>query len=225
MNITVTEYYWRVNHVYFNCYLTKEYISFCDGRNLGDIFSCPEFSIVRLDTMNGFSEWTANVLSWQAKTAWPRLGVQFVSATDRIDRPSHFKDCVAIAMCLIVDLLFAFLIEVFWLLYCVIYSQCKIRQVETQDNRKCTFTTDGILEQNSVRRTFKCVAAVSRLIMAACASLVFLWSVMVVYPYIKCLGFWPKERKGNWKKKILSVAMMTNVGFGPIDLSKCTVIF
>ena len=31
--------------------------------NLGDIFSCPEFPIVRLNTMNGFSEWTANVLS------------------------------------------------------------------------------------------------------------------------------------------------------------------
>ena len=36
---------------------------FCDGRNLADIFSCPEFPVVRLDTMSGFSEWTANVLS------------------------------------------------------------------------------------------------------------------------------------------------------------------
>ena len=36
---------------------------FCDGRNLGDIFSRPEFPVVRLDAMNGFSEWTAYVLS------------------------------------------------------------------------------------------------------------------------------------------------------------------
>ena len=40
--------------------------------------------------------------------------------------PSHFKDCVAIAMCLIVALFFPFLIEVCWLLYCVVYSLCKI---------------------------------------------------------------------------------------------------
>ena len=38
-------------------------LRFCDGRNLADIFSCPDFPVVRLDTMNGFSEWTANVLS------------------------------------------------------------------------------------------------------------------------------------------------------------------
>ena len=31
-------------------------LRFCDGRNLADIFSCPEFPVVRLDTMNGFSE-------------------------------------------------------------------------------------------------------------------------------------------------------------------------
>ena len=31
-------------------------LRFCDGRNLADIFSCPEFPIVRLDTMSGFSE-------------------------------------------------------------------------------------------------------------------------------------------------------------------------
>ena len=31
-------------------------LRFCDGRNLGDIFSCPEFPVVRLDTMNRFSE-------------------------------------------------------------------------------------------------------------------------------------------------------------------------
>ena len=38
-------------------------LRFCDGRNLADILSCPDFPIVRLDTMNRFSEWTANVLS------------------------------------------------------------------------------------------------------------------------------------------------------------------
>ena len=40
------------------------------------------------------------------------IATQFVSATDGIDcsiffRPSHFKDCVAIAMCLIVALFFS----------------------------------------------------------------------------------------------------------------------
>ena len=48
------------------------------------------------------------------------IATQFVSATDGIDcsiffRPSHFKDCVAIAMCLIEAL---FLTVVCWLLYC-----------------------------------------------------------------------------------------------------------
>ena len=38
-------------------------LRFCDGRSLGDIFSCPEFPVARLDTMNVFSEWSANVLS------------------------------------------------------------------------------------------------------------------------------------------------------------------
>ena len=84
-----------------------------------------------------------------------------VSATDRIDcsiifRPSHFKDCVAMATCLIVALSSSFLIEVCWLFHCVVYSQCKIEQLKKQDNRKCIFATDRILEQNSVRRTFKC---------------------------------------------------------------------
>ena len=31
-------------------------LRFCDRRNLADIFSCSEFPVVRLDTMNGFSE-------------------------------------------------------------------------------------------------------------------------------------------------------------------------
>ena len=37
-------------------------LRFRDARNLGDILSCPGFPVVRLDTMNEFSEWTANVL-------------------------------------------------------------------------------------------------------------------------------------------------------------------
>ena len=45
------------------------------------------------------------------------IATRFVSATDGIDRsiffsPSHFQDCVAIAMRLIVALFFPFLIEV-----------------------------------------------------------------------------------------------------------------
>ena len=44
------------------------------------------------------------------------IATQFVSATDGIDcsiffRPSHFKDCVALAMCLIVALFFPFLLK------------------------------------------------------------------------------------------------------------------
>ena len=67
------------------------------------------------------------------------IATQFVSATDGITRsiffhPSHFKNCVAIAICLTVALFFPFLIEVCWLLYCVVYSQCKITQLEKQDN-------------------------------------------------------------------------------------------
>ena len=89
------------------------------------------------------------------------IAKQFVSATDRIDpsiifRPSHFKDCAAIATCLIVALFSPFLIQVCCLFYCVVYSQRKITQLEKQDNRKCIFATDRILEQNSVRHTFKC---------------------------------------------------------------------
>ena len=134
------------------------------------------------------------------------IATQFVSATDGIDcsiffRPSHFKDCVAIAMCLIVALFFPFLIEVCWLLYCAVYSLCKITQLEKQDNQKCIFATDGILEQNSVRRTFKCVATVTCLIMAAphwCFCGVQWLFIHVIY--IKCLGFW-LERQDSWKKK------------------------
>ena len=69
------------------------------------------------------------------------IATQFVSVTDGIDcsiffRPLHFKDCVAIAMCLIVALFFPFT-EVCWLLYCVVYSVCKTTQLEKQDYQKC----------------------------------------------------------------------------------------
>ena len=116
-------------------------------------------------------------------------------------RQSQFKDCVAIAMRLIVALFFPFLIEVCWLFYFVVYSLCKITQLEKQDNRKCIFATDGILEENSVRRTFKCVATVTCLIMAAphwCFCGVQWLFIHVIY--IKCLGFW-LERKDSWKRK------------------------
>ena len=152
------------------------------------------------------------------------MATQFVSAMDGIDcsvffRPSHFKDCVAIVMCLIVALFFPFLNEVCWLLYCVVlYSLCKITQLEKQDNWKCIFATDGILEQNSVRRTFKCVATVTCLIIAAphwCFCGVHWLFIHVIY--IKCLGFW-LERKDSWNKKfrpsqwwpILDLAPMFN---------------
>ena len=124
-------------------------------------------------------------------------------------------------MCLIVALFFPFLIEVCWLLYCVVYSLCKITQLEKQDNQKCIFATDGILEQNSVRRTFKCVATVTCLIMAVpywCFCGVQWLFIHVIY--IKCLGFW-LERKDSWEKKfrpsqwwpILDLALVYTVSF------------
>ena len=116
-------------------------------------------------------------------------------------RPSHFKDCVTMAMCLIVALYFPFLIEVCWLLYCVVYFQCKITQLEKQDNRKCVFATDGIFEQNSVCRTFQSVATVTCLIMAA--PLWCFWGAQWLFVhviYIKCLISW-LERRDSWKKK------------------------
>ena len=57
-------------------------------------------------------------------------------------------------MRLIVTLFCPSIIEVCWLLCCAVYSLCKITQLGKQDNQKCIFVTDGILEQNSVRRTF-----------------------------------------------------------------------
>ena len=98
------------------------------------------------------------------------IATRFVSAADGIDcstffRPSHFKDCVAIAICLNVAL---FVPLVCWLLYCVVYSLCKITQLDlSRTNKKGFFVSDGILEQNSVCRTFKCVATVTCSIMAA----------------------------------------------------------
>ena len=95
-------------------------------------------------------------------------------------------------MCLIVALFFPFLIEVCCLLYCVVYSLCKITQLEKQDHRKCIFATDGILEQISVRRTFKRVATVTCLIMAArhwCFCVVQWLFIHVIYLYLQCLGF------------------------------------
>ena len=154
------------------------------------------------------------------------IATQFVSATDGIDRsiffrPSHFKDCVTIAMCLIVALFFPFLIEVCWLLYCVVYSLCKITQLEKQDNQKCIFATDGILEQNSVRRTFKCVATVTCLIMAV-PYWCFCGSTMVVYPCdIHKVSRLLTGKKGQLRKEVTSVAMMTNFGFGPQEESGC----
>ena len=70
------------------------------------------------------------------------LATQIVSATDGIDcsifsRLLHFKDFVVIGMCLIVALFFPFLIKVCWVLYCVVYLQCKITQLEKQYNGKC----------------------------------------------------------------------------------------
>ena len=104
-------------------------------------------------------------------------------------------------MRLIVALFFPFLIEVCWLLYCVGYSLCKITQLEKQDNRKCIFATDWILEQNSVRRTFKCVTTVTCLIMAAPHWCFYRVQWLFIHMiHIKSLNFW-LERKDSWKKK------------------------
>ena len=93
-------------------------LRFCDGRNLAGIFSCPEFIVVRLDTLSEFSQ-CAFITGKDGMTTIERVAIatQFVSATDGIDcsifsRPSHFKNCVTMAMCLIVALFFSFLVEV-----------------------------------------------------------------------------------------------------------------
>ena len=104
----------------------------------------------------------------------------------------------------------------------IVYCLCKLTQLEKQDNRKCIFATDGILEQNSVRRTFKRVASVY-MFDHGCASLVFLWSAMVVYPCdIHKVSTLLTGKKGELKKEVLFVAMMTNFGFGPQVKTTCT---
>ena len=51
----------------------------------------------------------------------------------------------------------------------------------------------------------------------SCASLVFLRSVMVVYPCgIHKVFRFLTGKKGQLRKEVPSVAMMTNFGFGPI---------
>ena len=72
--------------------------------------------------------------------------------------------------------------------------------------------TDGILKQNSVRRTFKCVAMFDHV----SASLVFVQSAMgQVYPCdIHKVPKLLTGKKGHLKKEVPSVAMMTNFGFG-----------
>ena len=50
-----------------------------------------------------------------------------------------------------------------------------------------------------------------------CASLVFLWSAMVVYPYdTHKVSKLLTGKKGQLKKEVPSVATMTNFGFGPM---------
>ena len=94
---------------------------------------------------------------------WPRLSVVLqhnllvrrTESTVPFSPPPLFKNCVAITMCLILALFSPFLLKYMLVaLSClwVVYSQCKITQLEKQDNRKCIFATDEILEQNSIRR-------------------------------------------------------------------------
>ena len=113
------------------------------------------------------------------------IATQFVSATDGIDCSIFFTSVAFYKLCCHSNVF-----NCGSLLYCAVYSLCKITQLEKQDNRKCIFATDGIFEQNSVRRTFKCDATVTCLIMAA-PHLCFCggqWLFIHVI-YIKCLGF------------------------------------
>ena len=78
------------------------------------------------------------------------------------------------------------------------------------------FATDGILEQNSVHRTFRCVATVTWLIMAAphwcfCEGQ-WLFIHMI---YIKCLGFW-LERERTVEKRSSVRRNDDQFGFGPL---------
>ena len=98
--------------------------------------------------------------------------------------------------------IFLFLIEVCWLLYCAVYSQCKITQLEKEDMQPKMYFCDGRNFRAKFRPShFKCVATVTCLIMAAprwcfCG----VQSLFIYVIYIKCLGFW-LERTDNWKKK------------------------
>ena len=97
---------------------------------------------------------------------------------------------------------------------------CKITQLEKQDNRKCIFATDGILEQNSVLHTFKCVATVTCLIMVAlhCCFCGGQW--LFINPCdIRKVSRLLTEKKGQLRKEVPSVAMMTNFG-PPVDCTK-----
>ena len=59
---------------------------FWDRQNFGEIFTCPEFFILQLDTMSVFSESTFNVHSWQAKTAWLQLSMRICCHIFKCDR-------------------------------------------------------------------------------------------------------------------------------------------
>ena len=99
--------------IYLNKWIKfKTSVFAMDGMDFGDIFSCPEFVVARLDAINGFLERTANLLSWQTKTEWPHnFLVQWRELTSLFSRLSRFKYCVAIGMCLIVALCFPFLLK------------------------------------------------------------------------------------------------------------------
>ena len=183
--------------------------------HLCDIFSCTEYPVVRLETMH-CHEWVFrmngyNVRSWQAKTAArPRFGVllvtQFVSSTAGINcsiffRPSYFKDCVAIAMCLIVTV-FPLLTYIYWLLYCVVYFLYKITQLEEQDNIENVFK----LQRTEFKSKIPSVAQSNVLLRYHDALLwCFLWSAIVVYPCdIHKVSRRLTGKKGQLKKEIPS---------------------
>ena len=71
---------------------------------------------------------------------------------------------------------------------------------------------------NSVHRTFKCVATVN-VFDHGCTSLVFLRSAMVVYSCdihkVSRLSRLLTGKKGQLKKEVPSIAMMTNFGIWP----------
>ena len=119
-------------------------------------------------------------------TVWRvSIATQTVSATDGIDcsifsHPSHFKDCVAISMCLIV--------ANFSLSYCsmLVGSLCSNTLIVNYKARE-----EGPPEMYfSDRQNLSTKSRPSHFLMSCygnmfdhdCALLVFLWSAMVVYP-------------------------------------------